>query len=1093
MDKKATLIFLLAIVLSSCTGEMCIDADDFGHSTVTVPARYTREELNNQKGENQIGPWINSEHRVNGRPLAMTVKGWENGLDFNYFSELSAWCAWYGTSKDKGKLADICVRMPECRFINDNMCTNTADAQLLNPPCIFKNGVALYALIAEKYTDPNQSLDSQADPRGINFHLGEAPSGYKQYEVDKRGNTREVGGRVFQYESNQQKVDYSNAELYFKILDKFYDANSGQYKVVIKSGVTRSNPDPISYVTKLVKEFLFGTEGKDDGLIRKIYLGIVNNPGYRLAVSALLTLYIMYTGLSYLAGNIQLTQIELITRVIKIAIISALLNTEYSWSFFNDYLFVYFIGGVEQILQMIIEAGATGPGSPGILALMMAPQTVAKLLSLLFTDWLGLIYIILFFVALYFILIIFFKATVIYLSALIAIGMIIIMGPVFICFLLFDVTRSLFDNWLKQLISYALQPIILFTGLIFISMILRQEIYGALGFRVCKQGFPVMTNSDGAPLFGDKTADVLGPDLSNSIFYWWFPQPMKAEQFSKETKAIPIPIDHFADENVIGTVSSSGFCEAYACVGDRYVDLPFLDPTKDARRITQFWNGKFVQLDGLLLIFVAIYLLNKFNSLAVSISRFITDTSGNLTKLGKTEESVSRSSPVIARKSGALIASMSGRAKNIARKGIKGLVDKSMGQEKRQALTSRVRGFSPSGIANKLRMSKLKKEALSSGANKSVLDEVRKNSGLNQANLKKDAIKNYKSALRSQLLKNLDPSLPKAKREKIAKETASKLSKQKFSNLKEKIAQIKFGKKHQQLSQVEQEQIAKTLNDPQLKSLAKDSSAARRFGKAYAETYMSMADKKESGPDREDKTLRSVAEINNDTKQGKEPLSEHKELSNKPENNQSYQAIGRANRIDVDKTIDSYNSKYETNVTSPEFLAQAKATNNPDLEIFKELEKQQIESTVRSELAKLEDPSLLDNTEMSDEPEKDTQTKQTIDKLYEIKKNLIENDQFISREEEYQLQMEIAAENIKEEESSLKTEEVKNNISEFNDSQQVLEQIDDRKEILSSEIDKHVEKINEHRKKANMSEYKTEKENFTSRKTRTIEDYSRNK
>ena len=114
---------------------------------------------------------------------------------------------------------------------------------------------------------------------------------------------------------------------------------------------------------------------------------------------------------------------------------------------------------------------------------MIAPQTISKLLALLFVDWMGFIYIILFFIALYFILMIFFQAAVIYLTALIAIGMIITMGPIFICFMLFGVTRSLFENWLKQLISYAVQPIILFTGLIFISMILRQEIYGALGFR----------------------------------------------------------------------------------------------------------------------------------------------------------------------------------------------------------------------------------------------------------------------------------------------------------------------------------------------------------------------------------------------------------------------------------------------------------------------------------------------------------------------------------------------------------------------------------------------------------------------------------
>jgi len=325
------------------------------------------------------------------------------------------------------------------------MCTNTPDARIANAPCLFRKGVGLYALIAQKGTNPNLTMSSQRDPAGLSFHVGEPTSGYKMYEVDKNNQTREIGGRVYDYGTDTIKKQYSDSKLYFKILDKFYDDNNGQYRVVVKSGITQVSPDPVTYVTNLVKTFLFGVDN-DYGLIRNIYLGVINQPGYRLAVSALLTLYIMFTALSYLAGNLQVTHTELLTRVGKIAIVSALLSTEYSWSFFNDYLFVYFVGGVEQILQMIIEAGATGPGSPSILAMMIAPQTLSKLFSLLFVDWMGFIYIILFIIALYFIIMIFFEAAVIYLTALIAIGMIIVMGPVFICFMVCVNFPALYDS-----------------------------------------------------------------------------------------------------------------------------------------------------------------------------------------------------------------------------------------------------------------------------------------------------------------------------------------------------------------------------------------------------------------------------------------------------------------------------------------------------------------------------------------------------------------------------------------------------------------------------------------------------------------------
>ncbi|CAN7976171.1 unnamed protein product, partial [Ixodes persulcatus] len=260
----------------------------------------------------------------------------------------------------------------------------------------------------------------------------------------------------------------------------------GQYRLVIKSGVTDTRPDPLQFLTDLIKGVLFG----NDGIIKKTYQQIIDTPGYRMSVSAILTLYIMFTGFSFLIGNINLTHVELIVRILKVSIVSILLSTDKAWTFFHDYLFVFFIDGVQQILQIINEASATGPGSQSLLGLLISPQTLSKLFSLLFVDWLGFIYIILYLIALYFIFFLIFKATIIYLTALITIGMIIIMGPIFICFMLFNITRSLFENWLRQLISYALQPMILFAGIAFISMIIRTEIYSTLGFAVCKHDFP---------------------------------------------------------------------------------------------------------------------------------------------------------------------------------------------------------------------------------------------------------------------------------------------------------------------------------------------------------------------------------------------------------------------------------------------------------------------------------------------------------------------------------------------------------------------------------------------------------------------------
>ena len=333
------LISLLALLmLSGCTGERCIDADDFGFANLTISARYNKEELSEQYGDTQVAPWRDSSFRVNGRPLTILVRTWDYNTNYNKGRELSAWCPWFGQKEDDDKLSRFCERLQDCSFIDDAMCTNTKDARIGNAPCILRNGIGLYTLIAEKDTDPNETIESQRDPEGITFHLGEPTIGYEMFDLAKDGSVKKAGGVVYKYEISGEDVTaikqrYANSKLYFKILDKFYDDNSGQYRISIKSGITYVNPDPITYITNLVKDFLFGQGSDDYGLIKRLYEGVISNPGYRLAVSTILTLYIMYTGFSYLTGNIQLTQTELIVRILKIAVVSALLSSEYSWSF----------------------------------------------------------------------------------------------------------------------------------------------------------------------------------------------------------------------------------------------------------------------------------------------------------------------------------------------------------------------------------------------------------------------------------------------------------------------------------------------------------------------------------------------------------------------------------------------------------------------------------------------------------------------------------------------------------------------------------------------------------------------------------------
>ena len=1096
MFKVLNLLLLVVLALSGCSGDRCIDADDFGFSTFTISSRYDSSQLSEQQQQgNQVAPWLDSQFLVNGRPLLVMVKTWEYGVDRNNSSELSAWCAWFGDVTNTATLSTFCQKLQPCTFIDGKMCANTKDAQINNAPCLFKNGVGLYGLIAERGTDPNQTFITEHSPSGLTFHLGEPVVGYQLLDISKTGQPRQAGGLVYNYsdqgaDSSSVKIQYADAKLYFKILDKYYDDNNGQYKIVIKSGIEDSRPDPLQFLTDLVKDNLFGTSGNDYGLIRNMYLKVTANPSYQIAVRGLLTLFVIFTALAFLSGNLELTHTELITRIIKIGIVSTLLSSQSSWTFFNDYLFVYFVGGVQQILQMLQSAVQTGSGSSSIIMLMIAPQTMAKLFSLLFVDWLGFIYIILFLIALYFMFMMIFEATIVYLTALIAIGMIIIMGPIFICFMLFQITRSLFENWLKQLISYVMQPLILFAGIAFISLIVRTEIYGSLGFRVCKHDFPYLGPL--GELFGDVTdalSDAIGLDVSmgDSIFYWWFPVPMRAQDFTKTEAVIPVPIDYIKDDGTL--------CEAYGCFEERYIELPYLDPVKDIDRLNNFFSGKFVQLDGLLIIFVAVYLLSKFNEMSVSVASFLASTSGNLTSLRS--------------------------AGHQSFAPIKGQLDRPFTALERQAtgLKNRI-GNKIGGAYEALMMESLRKDALGSGANKAVVDEVKRKYGMEQKDVKANAVKDYQQAIKAKL-EAKHPSMGKQEIETKAADLAHK-------DYKELIKE--FGRDGVDLN---------------LKDLASEAKFARDYQNAYAQVHQDMSARGIGFFGKNISGLRAIEELNNQIKAFKEAKAVSRagaverayasleEKVTKTMNHEDFrlrtygESLADSERAEQEKALNAKINR-ETirareDVLRPEFMAglEARGMTN-EANYFRKLAEEKLSHDIYAALTSGENPALMGTTFMKTKAT-DTQLRGLVDRTYEVRKEFLENDNYLRREGRYEVMHDKAFNDIKEkhdmlkvhyqrdikpeemstlltkyynEQVSVNTDEARKSTSQFNQSLQdyeqskkVLEKIDERKAYIDREINKQIDELNRHRVSSQTPEYKLARnEPSTTRKLRTIDD-----
>ncbi|MFY9589821.1 type IV secretion system protein [Rickettsia endosymbiont of Halotydeus destructor] len=1152
MKKNIFVVLLISLFfLSGCSGDRCIDPDDFGFIKFNISSRYKKEELTSRQEGDQSAPWRDSGYKVNGYPLTIVVRPWDYlAGDKNTASELSAWCPWYSQENNTNTLSTFCAKLQACKFIDDDMCKAApkalGDAAITNAPCLLKNGVGLYFLIANHGSDPNISPDSQRQPKGITQHLGEpvntTNTNYNFYSINKTGQLVLSGGINYQY-PGVTASNYADSLLYFKILDKFYDDNGGQYRVVIKSGVNDTRPDPLEFLTSLIKNQLFGTSDKDLGIVRQTYQNIIDTPGYRLSVSAILTLYIMFTAFSFLIGNLNLTHVELIIRILKVSIISILLSSTQAWTFFHDYLFVFFVEGVEQILAIIKAASATGPGSQSLIGLLIAPQTLSKLFSLLFVDPLGFIYIILYLIALYFIFMLVFKATIIYLTALIAIGMIITMAPIFICFMLFNITRSLFENWLRQLISYALQPIILFVGIAFISMIIRSEIYSTLGFGVCKYDFPNLGPIN--ELFGSFTED-LDVSLGDSIFYWWFPSPMKGGTNNFHKANILVPIDYKKDD---GT-----FCNAYECIDNRYIELPFLDLTKDAQRISNFINGKFVQLDGLLLIFVSIYLLSKFNDTAVSLAKFLAGTSGNLTNIQKIANQAYTPIQTIINKPMSYTAGKAGTAMNRLQERF---ISQPLAEKYEKFMTSR-----------------LATDALDEKkANKSVLAAVKRKYGMELKNVQKNAGADYETAIQN-LLTNKD-LLPKGV--EFSKEEQAKLSSMGYTKLRDEIAAKKFqAKDYNSLTKEQKAELDKLMKpkegEKSIRELAIDAKFAQDYQKAYINAHQEMSGKGVGLIGKNIEVVRNWQKMQNRVKTKRE-LRDAKHLAIGEKIYAGYEGLKRgaltavvgkdlrdayegtltgAAWHDYDYTdarlrtydesladkdrdreyqelklkIDKETLSTQEDVLAPEYLARLELQGRKDdASYYEDLAKKKLSHEIRHKLSEGEEPVIMGDRFMR-EKATDSQMRKMIDNAAEKHSELINEDWYASREDHYNIMREKAVENIEKQYSILKdhygkddikieemptlleqyyrekkdtpvdeiAKELNNfkaDVKNFDYSGEVLTKIEHRKEEITKEVKSHIEEISQYRTNAKMEKYGKPIE-YEPRKLRKLEDHLRN-
>jgi type IV secretion system protein VirB6 len=112
-------------------------------------------------------------------------------------------------------------------------------------------------------------------------------------------------------------------------------------------------------------------------------------------------------------------------------------------------------------------------------------DVLKKILGLVFASPLGIFYVVMIFAGLLVFIFSLVKALILYLLALLAISLLLMMAPIFLSLMLFEHTRPFFDGWIKNVMNYTLQPVLVFAALSIFNVFMYTAIYMMLHYRVC--------------------------------------------------------------------------------------------------------------------------------------------------------------------------------------------------------------------------------------------------------------------------------------------------------------------------------------------------------------------------------------------------------------------------------------------------------------------------------------------------------------------------------------------------------------------------------------------------------------------------------
>ncbi|MDX1924628.1 MAG: type IV secretion system protein [Rickettsiaceae bacterium] len=210
-------------------------------------------------------------------------------------------------------------------------------------------------------------------------------------------------------------------------------------------------------------------------LSEALYKNLIEKDSFQMMVKALMGLTIMFYGGAFASGMVELNYKEVLIQISRVAIVGYVLQPS-SWNFFNEYLFNALFGAIDYYMNLVTNSTAIAGNPFGFIDPILSKYLNPDLWTIIATYlmWVAYGYIIpglMLMWGIFFFMSAILESVIAYVLGMVFASILISLAPLFITFILFNRTKTLFNQWLNILIGSVVQPTIAMVFILFVDNI----------------------------------------------------------------------------------------------------------------------------------------------------------------------------------------------------------------------------------------------------------------------------------------------------------------------------------------------------------------------------------------------------------------------------------------------------------------------------------------------------------------------------------------------------------------------------------------------------------------------------------------------